>query len=370
MTFIPFASVVSAFQSSLLEVASASSCFALSDLKVDIPAEVKVVNGQVLVELASSANKVDPSVLTRLTFSLCATCTPDAMPEVPPAVSPWAVVDTGTAKSLFGIAQYGANLWIAGDSGVVLASLDAGLSFGIDPVGSALHLQCVAVTASGAVVVAGEKGSIFVLPTGYPKWIEISPFTGEQINSLVAAASRVVAVGTKGAIFLSEDDGQTWKPVNPFTQEDLHAVWRTPDGLLFAVGAAGAAGVSKDSGMSWIGLPGLPAQNFYGGWSGEASAAHVVGEKGTIYRFSGSWNPLATKTLEHLRAIWGFTPMDVWAIGDNGTILRSQDGASFSPVDLSVTASLHALVGAGDKLVIAGADGLVGRLDVSLLDNP
>src|SRR4051812_44381129 len=113
MSFVPFASVVAAFQSSLAQAAEAAACFAIADLKVDLPAEVMLSNGQVLVELASSASKVDPAVLTRLSFTLGATCAPDAMPQ-PSLPSPWAVVPSGTTDSLYGIASADPEIWVVG----------------------------------------------------------------------------------------------------------------------------------------------------------------------------------------------------------------------------------------------------------------
>lgn len=366
MTFVPFSSLVSAFKASLLEAASAPSCFAVSDLKVDIPAEVKVVNGQVLVQLAGAGAGIDAAALTRLSFSLGATCAPEAMPKP----SAWSASATGTAESLYGLASSQGAVWACGKGGVVLRSEDGARTFAPEPLPAPARLFAVAVTGNGMVVVAGADGALWILPPGGGGWVPVADFSKGHLNALWSQGARVLAVGSAGAIFLSDTEGKSWKGMQPFTSHNLHALWSSPDGALFAAGANGAVGVSMDTGESWSALPSPSSKHLFGGWAASKKEIFVAGEGGRVHRWdgSGAWSQLASGTTESLYALWGSSPTELWAAGRNGTLLRSTDGASFTRMDLGITASLHAIAPAGaGALALCGTGGLAGRLDVSLL---
>jgi len=75
---------------------------------------------------------------------------------------------------------------------------------------------------------------------------------------------------------------------------------------------------------------------------------------------SGEWflEPMASPTEKDLTAVWGSAADDVYAVGEDGTILH-YDGAEWSLVDHGVpqVGNLHAVAGAGaDRIWAAGAD--------------
>jgi hypothetical protein len=84
-------------------------------------------------------------------------------------------------------------------------------------------------------------------------------------------------------------------------------------------------------------------RDVFGFSTGEVFA---VGNNGTILRFDGSaWSAMASGTTANLVGVWGSAPDDVFVTGDAGTFLRF-DGASWTALDVGTTEPLGAISGA------------------------
>ncbi|MGE0867283.1 MAG: hypothetical protein AB7P03_01885 [Kofleriaceae bacterium] len=67
-------------------------------------------------------------------------------------------------------------------------------------------------------------------------------------------------------------------------------------------------------------------------WVIDANNVFAVGDNGTILRRSSNqWSAMASGTTENLRGVWGPSVDDLWAVGQGGTILR-YDGSAWSAV--------------------------------------
>jgi photosystem II stability/assembly factor-like uncharacterized protein len=68
-----------------------------------------------------------------------------------------------------------------------------------------------------------------------------------------------------------------------------------------------------------------------GVWAYSEDGLFAVGDQGTILRYDGgAWTEMASGTTENLNDVWGISPADVYATGDNATILH-YDGTAWSP---------------------------------------
>ncbi|MGE0550190.1 MAG: hypothetical protein AB7O24_10060 [Kofleriaceae bacterium] len=67
-------------------------------------------------------------------------------------------------------------------------------------------------------------------------------------------------------------------------------------------------------------------------WVVDANNVFAVGDNGTILRRSANqWTAMVSGTTEHLRGIWGVSASDLWAVGQAGTVLR-YNGTAWSAV--------------------------------------
>jgi hypothetical protein len=72
----------------------------------------------------------------------------------------------------------------------------------------------------------------------------------------------------------------------------------------------------------------------------------AVGDNGTILRRrDNTWTAMDSTTTENLRGVWAASPTDAWAVGEGGTILR-YDGTAWTPTG-DFTLDLKAVWGSG-----------------------
>ncbi|MFH2091854.1 MAG: Ig-like domain-containing protein [Pseudomonadota bacterium] len=190
----------------------------------------------------------------------------------------------------------------------------------------------------------------------------------------------IVAVGNGRTIF--KYDGSTWQAdLNP-TQEQLSGVWGVSEENFFAVGSFGT--ILRYDGSNWLQVKSPVTVDLQAIWGSDASNAFAVGAARkigsgryyTILNFSGTqWTLMETPLVPDgntgmLRSIWGTSKNNIYAVGDNGTILHF-DGSGWSVVDSGKTFTLHAVWGASDTIYASGDYGIFIRYtDKSWSDVP
>jgi hypothetical protein len=254
--------------------------------------------------------------------------------------------------------------------------------------------RIVLVGASGAIAVSDGAG---LVPVDSP-----TAFTLRGVHS--ADGETFWAVGDNGTLIRGEGDAWTLVPLP--TAQSLRAVVALAPTDVYAVGDGGA--VVHFNGTLWSLVTALPAsmvgRNFRGiasaglgqvlvtgvtgammqgsadvgfmvvqGFDGvgelnaawtQGSVAVVVGENSAIFRDSGAgWALQKPPSTQHLRAIWGTAPDDIWAVGLAGLILH-YDGSAWQKVASPVGIGLEAVWGASaDDVYAAGQNGSIIRWD-------
>jgi hypothetical protein len=112
--------------------------------------------------------------------------------------------------------------------------------------------------------------------------------------------------------------------------DDLHAVWGANPNDMYAVGNAGA--ILHSTGGLWSPQVSGTTVNLYGVWGASPNDVYIVGGQGTILHSTdgATWTPMAVPVTATLRAISGSitpTQIQIWAVGEQGTILT----ASYAP---------------------------------------
>lgn len=124
----------------------------------------------------------------------------------------------------------------------------------------------------------------------------------------------------------------------------FHVSPRTKLFIIIGIAAAlfGASGCSDDGPMrqtlpspspEWQVMPTRTDVTLRGVWGSSDADVFAVGDNGTILHFDGfRWSAMSSPTVETLRGVSGTAPDNVYAGGDNGTALH-YDGSAWTELD-------------------------------------
>jgi photosystem II stability/assembly factor-like uncharacterized protein len=114
------------------------------------------------------------------------------------------------------------------------------------------HLNGLAKTADGKLILLGESGTILLSADQGRTWAPVtSPYKGSLFGGITTDDGAVVAYGLRGRIYRSADAGKTWKQIDNASPATLMGGTKLPDGAIVLVGAAGTVLVSRDQGQSF-----------------------------------------------------------------------------------------------------------------------
>jgi len=247
----------------------------------------------------------------------------------------WSKVSAPTDKDLSGVAGAGQDVWVVGDDGTVLRR--SGGSWSSATTGSA-DLHGVWVGSSGVWAV-GDLGTI--RRNDGTGWSAESSTTLNFLYGIWGPAE--TELWAVGYLIRVRYDGTSWTKDSSLTASMWRDVHGLASGEIWAVGhCAGGKPKSCNSYVIRRTATGWSSQLSTGGkrlkklWMREASDGWVVGEAccdnqncscGSVYRFDGTdWGGASLpKDTEPLNGVWGFAECDIWAVGEEGTILHRSD---------------------------------------------
>ena len=118
---------------------------------------------------------------------------------------------------------------------------------------------------------------------------------------------------------------------------------------------------TQTSGTTWT---------LYGVWGTSSTDVFAVGENGTILHYDGVvWGPMNSGVPVTLFGVWGSSSMDVFAVGQNGTICH-YDGVGWSNMASGTSRHLNAVWGtASDNVYAVGNNGTILNYDGTSWDN-
>jgi hypothetical protein len=163
------------------------------------------------------------------------------------------------------------------------------------------------------------------------------------------------SVSVSGSSQLFRYDGHAWLLEATLPMTTISAMFGTPDGAVYATSSTGDLLQRTPVGWTVMRFP----QALRGGWAANGGFLIVFGDDGWIHRFSGTWT--STQLPDHVRAIWGLAPDDIYVIRQRGAIsgIAHFDGAQWSDVQLPPNPNrfLEALWGTSDVLIAVGNQG-------------
>jgi len=301
--------------------------------------------------------------------------------------------------------------WAVGDKGLCLATEDGGDTWNVRDTGSGATLRCVwfqdvqtgwacgdgdanAPKASGHIVFGRplKAGTLLSTSDGGKSWKTSWIPTNFDIPWIEASAAPLLQIGVSGGEFhldgditRSLDGGKNWKSNRCF--RSLFAVRRLDDKRWLAVGSPVSVGFqptptselytskqcralySADGGETWKVSKGSDGKGSLRAVTADKKRPTLaVGDGGTILRSEDhgeNWSAIDSGTKEDLFAVaWARdTENLVLAVGDGGTILVSNDGGKkWQATECPIYCALASVVAAGDHMIVAGRDGSLWRI--------
>lgn len=275
----------------------------------------------------------------------------------------WREVGAGVLPTSWN-AMHGVNerIVLVGASGAIAVSDGAGLVAADSP--TAFILRGVHSADGETFWAVGDNGTL-IRGQG-DSWKLVSLPTAQNLRAVVALApTDVYAVGDGGVVV--HFDGALWSLVGALPASavgrDLRGVTAAGPGKVLITGAGGlmlegSADVGFKTVVGFDGVGELDAAWAQGG------VAVVVGENSSIFRDGGAgWAQEKPPSTQHLRAVWGSAPDDIWAVGLAGLILH-YDGSAWQKVASPVGLGLEAVWGASaDDVYAAGQSGSIIHWD-------
>lgn len=181
------------------------------------------------------------------------------------------------------------------------------------------------------------------------------------------AGDALVAVGERGFILRSEDKGQSWQQMEAPVSVTLTRVTFATAEQGWAVGHAGVVLHTRDGGRNWtLQLDGRKAAQRVQ----EAAQKHLQSEPGTVseQRLAEARNLISDGPDKPFLAVHFFDEKRGIVVGAYGLAFATADGgATWQPINERLenpdAMHLYDIQASGDKLFIAGEQGLLLRSD-------
>jgi photosystem II stability/assembly factor-like uncharacterized protein len=115
------------------------------------------------------------------------------------------------------------------------------------------HLNAIVAGKGGAMLIAGEAGTLAVSPDGGRNWTALkSPYDGTFFGGLGLSDGTTLVFGMRGNVMRTTDNGKTWSkvPLENYRGAVQNGA-ELPDGSVVLVGAGGLVASSRDKGASF-----------------------------------------------------------------------------------------------------------------------
>ena len=155
-----------------------------------------------------------------------------------------------------------------------------------------------------------------------------------------------------------------WVPTDPPSQDKLNGVWGhlTSESTheFYAAGMGGTV-FHYDELYGWGDMsPGFTVDNLNGIWGSPSNNIFAVGDNGTIIQYDQyGWSDMAPGFATNLKGVWGSSASDVYTVGEGGFIAH-YNGTSWSEMESGAATDLNRIWGnASNNYVAVGAGGTV-----------
>jgi len=273
--------------------------------------------------------------------------------------------------------------WAVGENGTVLTTSDGGATWASRDCGTTTTLNAVFATSAGTAWVVGEGGTILKTGDNGLTWEAPASGTTRELNSIHSLDGSVLwAVGASGTVLKGSNGGSTWTAKNLASEGNLNDVCVVDDQIIWAVGDPadffsrdeddwyGRIYKSFNGGESWWPM----GEIFYEGLgmaAPDADNAWVVGGDIDILKTSDggyTWVDQLPATLSALSGIGVVDAYTAFAARGAGDVLKTTDGgATWTSTDTGPDDWYSGLVDIAavdsNNVWVVGRDGTIFRTD-------
>ena len=244
--------------------------------------------------------------------------------------SSWSLVHPGNAV-LSGV-HFPSPLvgYVVGTAGVVLRTVDGGLTWTPKPYPGALGLRGIRCVTPLACLVTNGSQTVLRTVDGGTTWSSVTPSTQKIQAATFSTPTRAVAAGEGGTIVLSEDTGATWHPVGKRLSTTFSRVRALSPSVAFATGPSGALARSDDGGVTWSEVGVSTSEDVIDVSFADQAIGYALDAAGTLLRTDNSgqsWQILNTGTAARPQSVLALGTQIVLLVGPKG-VLRSTDGGN------------------------------------------
>jgi photosystem II stability/assembly factor-like uncharacterized protein len=178
-----------------------------------------------------------------------------------------------------------ANGFVVGAYGQCLRTSDGGAKWiPLRPTEDEAHFNQISAAPDGALYLAGESGTLLASRDEGATWRKLEvPYEGSLFGLLPLDARTLIVYGLRGHVFLSNDAGATWAERSMPVPVLIMAGLQLKGGPIVLAGLGGNFFISRDRGLTFEGWK--PA-DYTGGVASlletSDSALLVVGERGVV----------------------------------------------------------------------------------------
>jgi photosystem II stability/assembly factor-like uncharacterized protein len=264
----------------------------------------------------------------------------------------WAPLSSGTTNNLYSVQFTDANTgYVAGET--ILKTTDGGTTWS-DLSGGTKFGKSICFPDANTGYAVGEGWNIFKTINGGSIWTDLSLFGNGRTNSVYFTDPNTGYITSdyawQGAILKTTDGGANWNFID-FAGSDpivpLFSVYFTNTNTGYAVGgdwAGNSAVVYKtiNAGSDWTIQYQAPLHTLRSVYFADANTGYAVGDSGTILRTSNGgtdWTIQHSGTSHNLTSVFFTDANTGYAVGDSGTILKTTNGGYPLGIDEITSAS-------------------------------
>ncbi|MFN4234777.1 MAG: YCF48-related protein [Bacteroidia bacterium] len=173
--------------------------------------------------------------------------------------------------------------------------------------------------------------------------LDIAPGTTVDINSVYFVNDSVgIITLNNGVVYITYNAGTSWNLSNTGLNSPLFGSYYL-NGNWYIVGANGVICISTNNGQTWTPYYTGIFENLYSTYFAAGNNGYAVGTNGTICYYNGSsWTAQNSNSGNNLNSVT-INGNDVFAVGDNSTILRKQGSGSWQNLNVNAPTNLRSI---------------------------